>query len=306
MRQEFHRYLRGFYRETVSRTACEDSTRTQPYWLLFPGWLSHKYAGKAPNRISRGTLNDILWGQYCVFLAVRIKDDLFDGQTSASCLLGAADHFLAEACNVFSRHISNENRFWDMFSDNLKETSLAIIEVDAMQRRRRVSLTQMRDGHARVSSIFKIGTAAVCCLAESAGHMKHLSRGFDRLAVAGQILDDFQDIDEDFRQGRLNYAARFILGASRQAAVPREDALHHIAERLLYSDSAARLFAEVIGHVYMTSRILAPLKLPEVDDYINKYAQSLERTADAVGRERARRVLGLKPRRRVRNKSGTT
>lgn len=293
MRRVFHRYIRRFYRETDGRTDAEDTVRTQPYWLLFPAWLVRKYGEKRPNCIGEGKLNDILWGQYGVFLAVRIKDDLFDGQTSASSLLEAADHFLAEACKVFSQHIGDRNRFWEIFSDSLKETSQAIIEVDALERRRRVSLTQLRDGHARVSSVFKIGAAAVCCLAEHPEHMKHISDAFDHLAIAGQILDDFQDIDEDFRQGRLNYAARFILGSSRQTATRREDALHAIAERLLYSDSATRLFAEVIGHVHMTSRKLAPLRMPETDDYICQYAQSLERTADAIGRERARYIFRM-------------
>lgn len=305
MRQVFYRYIRRFYRETDRRVDSEDTVRTQPYWLLFPAWLVRKYAEKRPNCVGEKLLNDILWGQYCVFLAVRIKDDLFDGQTSASSLLGAADHFSAEACSVFSRHIGNRNRFWDMFSGHLKETSLAIIEVDAMQRRRRVSLTQLREGHARVSSIFKIGSAAVCCLAEHPEHMKHVSDAFDHLAVAGQILDDFQDIDEDYRQGRLNYAARFILGASRQTSLRREDALHAIAERLLYSDSAARLFAEVIGHVHVTSRKLAPLRLPETDDYICQYAESLERTADAIGRERARYIFGMNSAGDAKSKPGT-
>jgi len=234
---------------------------------------------------------------------VRIKDDLFDGQTSASSLLGAADHFLEEGCGIFSRHVPKGNCFWDFFSGYLKETSAAIIDVDAMQRRRRVSLTRMRDGHARVSSIFKIGSAAVCCLADHPNDLHHISEAFDRLAIAGQILDDFQDMDEDFRQGRLNYAARFILGAARQTAMRREDALHHIAERLLYSDSAARLFAEVIGHVHMTSRLLSPLRLPETEEYVTEYTRSLERTAEAVGRVRAHRILGLQWNNSAKSKS---
>ncbi len=293
MRREFRKYIRRFYRETRGRTGRDDPIRTQPYWLLFPVWLARKYAGPPSNRIAGSMLNDILWGQYCVFLSVRIKDDLYDGQTSASSLLGAADYFLTEAHNVFSRHIGNGDRFWDIFSGNLDETSQAIIEVDAMQRLRRVSLTRMRDGHARVSSIFKIGSAAVCCLTDHPDHMTHVAEACDRLAVAGQILDDFQDIEEDFRQGRLNYAARFILGAARQTAAWRENALHHIAERLLFTESAARLFAEVIGHVHMTSRLLAPLRLPETEVYVAEYARSLERTAEAVGRVRVDRIFGL-------------
>lgn len=293
MRREFRRYIRRFYRETRGRTGCDDPIRSQPYWLLFPVWLARKYARAPSDRIGKVALNDILWGQYCVFLSVRIKDDLYDGQTSASSLLGAADYFLTEAYNVFSRHIANGDRFWDMFSENLNETSQAIIEVDAMQRLRRVSLARMRDGHARVSSIFKIGSAAVCCLTDHPDHMTHVAEASDRLAIAGQILDDFQDMEEDFRQGRLNYAARFILGASRQTATWRDDALHHIAERLLYSDSAARLFAEVIGHVHMTSRLLAPLRLAETEEYVAEYTRSLEGTAEAVGRVRVDRIFGL-------------
>ncbi len=293
MRRDFRRYIRRFYRESRGQTECDDPIRSQPYWLLFPVWLARKYADAPSNRIGKGALNDILWGQYCVFLSVRIKDDLFDGQTSASSLLGAAEHFLNEASGVFSRCVGNGDRFWEMYAEHLRETSQAIIEVDAMQRLRRVSLRRMRDGHARVSSIFKIGSAAVCCLTDHPDHMTHVADAFDRLAIAGQILDDFQDIEEDFRQGRLNYAARFILGASRQTATWQEDALHHIAERLLFSDSAARLFAEVIGHVHMTTRLLAPLRLPETEEYVAEYARSLERTAAAVGRVRVHRIFGL-------------
>lgn len=293
MRRDFRRYIRRFYRESRGRAECDDPIRSQPYWLLFPVWLARKYADAPSNGIGEGALNDILWGQYSVFLSVRIKDDLFDGQTSASSLLEAADHFLAEAGRVYSRHIGEGDRFWEMYSEYLNETAQGIIDVDAMQRLRRVSLSRMRDGHARVSSIFKIGSAAVCCLTDHQDHMTHVGDACDRLAIAGQILDDFQDIEEDFRQGRLNYAARFILGTSRQTAAWREDALHQIAERLLFSESAARLFAEVIGHVHMTSRMLAPLRLPETEEYVTEYARSLERTAEAVGRVRVDRIFGL-------------
>ena len=163
--------------------------------------------------------------------------------------------------------------------------------MDAMQRRRRVSLRQMRIGHARVASIFKIGSAAVCHLAGRAREFSVVEAAADDLAVAGQIFDDFLDMAEDASRGHLNYAARFILGASVPADAGSEKVVNLIADRLIRSDRVGRLFDEIIGHAEAARHALAPLNLPEAEPYFSDYRRALEATAAALGRERASRMI---------------
>ena len=139
----------------------------------------------------------------------------------------------------------------------------------------------------RVGQVYSV--IAVCYLAGCARDFSLVEAAADELAIAGQIFDDFLDIDEDLGRGRLNYAARFILGSPARAGAKPEDAVTLIAQRLIYSDRAARLFDEVIGHVEAARHALAPLKLPEAGKYFSDYVRSLETTAAALGAERARR-----------------
>jgi len=305
MKCDFRAYIRRFQCDSGGRSMHPG--HTLPYWLLLPAWLTSAYNDARPTTktITGRTLNDVLWGQYCVFLSVRIQDDLFDRQTSFASLLFAGDQFLADACDVLFRHAGHSDRFRKIFIASLKETLRSIMEVDAMQRRTRVSLKALRTGHARVSSIFKIGSAAVCCLAERWRDFPKIAAACDELAVAGQTIDDFQDIDEDFRDKRLNYAARFLLGTSNPAAVGTKDTLHRIAERLLFSNRTDRLFTEIISHIQAAHEALAPLGLKETERYFDEYTRSLKRTASAVGRERVRRIFN-DDRGRLKNTSGTT
>ncbi len=302
---EFRRYIRRYCQESESAGRIIDDYRSLPYWHLFPVWLARKYNARTPGTIAGRVLDDILWGQYGVFLAMRIKDDLFDDREITSLLFFAADQFLADASAVFFRHLHHSNRFRDIFTGSINETVRAFMEVEAMLRRRRVSLRRLRDGHARVSSVFKIGSAAICHLAGRPRDFAPVSAAADNLAVAGQILDDFRDMNEDLDRGRLNYAARFIMGTSRPAAAGRDEAVGRIAERLLYSGRLARLFREVIRHVESARDVLGPLRLPKADRYFSDYVQAVRKMADEVARERSRRIFGISGATGVRSKPAT-
>lgn len=293
IRRDLQRYMRRLSRGTGGSGPCVNRSQSQPYWSLFPTWLAGKYNLKKADTISESVLDEILWAQHCVFLSLRIKDDLLDGQGITSLLFLAADQFLAEAGDILFRHLRQSKRFWDIYTGNLRETVQAFWEVDAMQQRRRVSLRQMRAGYARVSSIFKIGSAAICCLADRERDFSSVEEAADELAIAGQIFDDFRDIHEDLRRGRLNYAARFILGSSTQAGTDPANAVNLIGERLLYSGRVAGLFDEVIGHVETARRTLAPHKLPEAECYFSEYVKSLKTTAIALDHEQRRRTFGV-------------
>ncbi len=292
IRRELNRYIRRFYRE--GGRACDNvgDIHRQPYWFFLPTWLRKKYNQETSSKISKKVLDDILWAQYCVFLSIRIKDDMYDGEEIATPLFFAADQFLSEACDILFRHLNGVPRFWPIFTGSLKETITAFWEVDAMQQRGRVSLRRMRVGYARVSSIFKIGSAAICYLAGHGRDVSIVESASDELAIAGQILDDFHDMDEDMSRKRLNYAARFILGSTQPRGEGREDTLQLLAERLLYTDRVTRLFDEVIGHVQAAENSLIRLKLSGAEQYFPAYVESLEILRDKLREEQANRIFG--------------
>jgi hypothetical protein len=216
---------------------------------------------------------------------------LYDEQGITSKLFFAADLFLTEAFATFHKHLGQSPKFWDTCADSIQESILAFWEVDAMQKRQQVSFKEMRSGHARIASIFKIASAAVCYLAGRRHDYSIVETALDELAIAGQILDDFQDMDEDIKQGRLNYAARFILGSSAKTGAKSGDASSLVAERILYSDRVARLFEEIAEHVESSYSTVARLKIPEAAKYYSNYKQSIKKTADALDRERMRHIF---------------
>jgi hypothetical protein len=309
------RELRRYTQRTCNRIHRSDNqtgtASSKPYWLLLPSLLACGYNRRKRRTISRRTLDEILWAQYCLFLSLRIKDDLFDGQSISSMLFFAADQLLTEAAVVLFRHFDHSHGFWRTYSECLQETIEAFWEVDSMQRRRRVSFKQWRDAHARVCSVFKVGSAAVCHLADHRYDYWLLGEAADHLAIAGQALDDLWDMNEDIQQGRLNYAARFILGSNSRLAASDDEVTGLLATRLLHSNRVVRLIDEIRRRVLEAQRVLEPLGLPESDDYFSQYERSLIVLKDTLGRERVRQLfnstntvcLNNKARRRSRSSS---
>ena len=290
IKREMNSYLQRFYRTGGSKCADVGVAFRQPYWFLLPAWLRKMYNRNKARRIARNIFDDILWAQYCVFLSIRIKDDLFDGEMVTSPLFFASDQFMAEACGTLHRHLKRETGFWPFFTASIKGTINAFWMVDAMQQRRRISLKRMRSEYSRVSSIFKIGSAAICHLADRPADLSIVETASDELAVAGQILDDFQDMGEDLSRNRLNYAARFILGSSQALPADRKDTLQLLAECVLYTDRVTRLFDEAIEHVQAAERQLSRLKLSEAARYFPPYLESLEQARDKLAQEQFDRI----------------
>src|SRR5207244_2505089 len=88
----------SMYSEARRRPASgRRSARRDRYWTSLPVWLLKHPRFAAPRRGGHAFLEDILWGQYCLFLFVRIHDDLFDRQAQSPALLFMADGLLVES-----------------------------------------------------------------------------------------------------------------------------------------------------------------------------------------------------------------
>jgi len=292
IRAELRQYIKHHDGDSGGTGLSGKEVRNQPYWFLLPVWLAEKYNLEKRRIISKSALEDLLWAQFCVFLSLRIKDDLYDGQGITSRLFFAADQFLAESNEIFFRYQPDTKPFWSIYNGSIRKSVLAFWEVDEMQKRRGVSFREMRWGYARVASIFKIGAAAICYIAGHPQDFRTVEKAADRLAMAGQILDDFEDMNEDLEQGRLNYAARYIMG-SLKVNVDKEMKTLILADRVLHSNRINRLFGEIICYVQEARNALGPLKMDKAEKYFDEYIYRLETSRDALEKDRHRRLSGV-------------
>jgi hypothetical protein len=251
---------------------ADDARGAERFWTELPRWLTadRRFAGS--KHIDRRWLSDILWAQYCVFLFVRIHDDLFDGQARTPSLLFVADALLLESQRTLAKHFPH-GPFWPLFRKCLEATIHGIMEVDARQQRPGAMNERSLALYADVSAIFKIGSAAVCVRSGRMREFRRLSVFADEIAIAGQILDDVLDVQEDLARARYNFAANQLLAGD---GVTPHDRAARLAQSVLFDDGAGRLLDVAGKHLDRAAAAIAPLRLAPASEYVGTFRRSLD------------------------------
>jgi hypothetical protein len=235
-----------------------------PYWVLLPGWL-----GDAES------LEDILWAQYLLFLAVRVQDDLYDGQAAGSPLIYAANLLFVEADRTLDDRFAGDAAIRRVVRHSIETTTRAIVEVDARQRTPAGFGRDDLPAYARVAEVFKVGATAACMKLRRSGELTAVGRYCDALAIAGQILDDLSDVEEDLRDGRLNFASTVLLGEDG-ACDSLEKKLKKIGQGLLLEERTSLLMSEVRGQLDHAAAAAASLRLAQASDYVDDIRRRTE------------------------------
>lgn len=290
LRRDFGKYLHRARKAQATRTAVGARTQDPAYWLVLPGWLAHGGIGahKRPQRV----LGDVLWGQYCLYLAIRIKDDLFDQQARSKNLSIVADGFMAESRRAFEKYFEERSSFWSGYQRCIETTNAAIRQIDALQRADTTSASQLLREYAKQSAVFKVGSLAVCTMSGSGEIFARISSFADHMAIASQIIDDLQDITEDLKQKRLNYAARVVLQNAKTVPQGASTILKRIAGGFLYGDGLQTIFGEVRSRLRLAGEALGSLRLPESSAYLSSYNAVLNVLEQHLHRERVQWVFG--------------
>ena len=63
-----------YFRSSEARFAGP-AARRDPFWLELPRWLARSPRFRRTRRVDSRFLSDVTWGQYCLFLYARIRDD---------------------------------------------------------------------------------------------------------------------------------------------------------------------------------------------------------------------------------------
>jgi hypothetical protein len=269
------------------------SEHKQPYWLLLPRWLASAYGNDAGSKaLHRRFVEDILWGQYCLFLCVKIHDDLYDRHTNRLSLLFAGDEFLLEAYRIFCLHFGTSSFFWDFFYSSLGETLRAIVALNSLQLGGNAGRADVLRHYKKEYSLCKIGTYAVCLQAKRRKDFSRVAAFSDEMAIVGQVLDDLQDMKKDIEDGRLNYAASFLFHYGTNRKRRSRQRVRRISRNLLVTDASTKLFRELRGRVGRAEDLIRPLKLPDASRYLESYRRSLNNMEAHLHRQRVRHIFG--------------
>jgi hypothetical protein len=257
-----------------------------PYWTMLPLALAGR---KRRRRPAPRFVRDVLWAQFCLFLFVRIQDDLFDGQAAEKGLIYVADQFLIEAERTFGRHFARSHRFWGLLHDALETSTRAILRVDQLQQEGSARPPELLEAYAQVAEIFKVGTAAVCLKQRRPRDLVALSRFADEMAMAGQIIDDLEDVEEDLRRCRFNYVAKRLLAG--HSAEPAQ-AVQRVAREIMLGEGALRILSEAECHVERASTALGGVDCAAARAEVACSLRALARLKTVFHRRSVEVVLG--------------
>lgn len=292
IQRDIRQYL-GLARKKFGADVRLHGRRTdQPYWILLPFWLKEKLGRR--NGVFRGKhfMDDILWGQYCLFVFIRIQDDLFDKHTERPPLIYASDLFLFEAERVFSKYFHKASAFWNIYRSCIVETILAIASGDSMERKPVRNRERLLSAHGRTSTICNVAPAALCLKAGRIRDFKRVSVFATEMMKTGAIVDDLQDLEEDLERGRFNYAASFFLHGIRMKKSGKKIVRRQIVRNVLLSDGLTRLFQEINRHMELAERSIKPIAVPAANKYLQSYRRSIAIMENDIHRWRVRTIFG--------------
>jgi len=238
---------------------------SHPYWIAIPVVLARRWSDALATSGPRRTfLHDVLWAQYCLYISVRITDDIFDGQVRDPQMEPLAGRFHREADEAFARHFSERAEFWTHFRAHYLTSLKGIKGVDTLQRGEALAPRAILRGFANTSSIFKIGATAVCLASGRNSALPIIGSIADELAIGTQIVDDVRDMAEDLKRGRFNYAARMLLKGNLLRNANTKRVLGEVLEKLISPGPMEDVIKEAVRHIRCAHSLAIRLGFPEL------------------------------------------
>jgi hypothetical protein len=117
--------------------------------------------------------------------------------------------------------------------------------------------------------------------------LQRMERLWNEMAIAGQMLDDFEDLDEDWRADRFNSVARIMLGKDLPALARKGRALAAVKQSLA-AGGTDRIAQMVLERIDRAEEALKPIggKSPYAE--LRRYRRSVERMRQIMHRESVR------------------
>jgi hypothetical protein len=260
---EYDRLLRAKSRRPPTEWG---QSGAEPYWKEIPRWLTERQ-GDWPGSVSPEFLDTVLWGQTCLFYAIRLQDDLLDGHLSRSSIALAPLLFLTEAHRTFSSVFDRNAGFWEHYRKALETTVGGIARVAHMQRDSSARADELLQAYGCVDAIFSVGSSAICDRMGRAGMIPRVDGFVCEMGKVLLTLDDVEDIEEDLADGRLTYPARVLLMREIESGADIRP-LARIWRTHALAGGFDAIKEVLLGCLRRANDSIAPLKLQPVTDLI--------------------------------------
>jgi hypothetical protein len=283
-------YLRRYRALLAQWRAAYDPLRMLPHWIALPVLYAEctrcAYTYERRGRVLRG----LLWGQFCMFLAVRLLDDLADGQAADAALAAAARDCMAEADRAFAASLGDDGRARARAA--LAGSLRAIPRTVALQTLARPPLGALLRTYRQVNALFKPVPHFLALRNGEPAHARALAPCYDELAIGLQLLDDLEDLRGDFRAGRRNAVIAAVNDDYPEFRIPETDP----ALPLLPHDTVSRIVARARACFDKAAAATRPLAIPAVTRFVRSYTASLEQAErNATRRVRSVRITAPLP-----------
>lgn len=221
------------------------SIEGSPDWISLPIGLDQDWAVERGKPLPSGVLAEVLWGQYALFLCIRLQDDLLDGAREDLHLILVADHFLLESLQAFQGLPALGHTFWAFYRECVRQTINGDLEVERLEREPGLFTGAHLGLHARVSAILKVGAAAVGRLHGHEEDVAWLSRFQDHMAVFNQITDDLDDLVPDLMRSRFTWVANTLLAADPGESMTTDERVRRIGEGFMRPERGQVIVSEL-------------------------------------------------------------
>ena len=240
---------------------------------LLPFWF------KEPCNLTVMDCRQMSKGNIFLMLYFFIQDDLMDQRTpSASSTLPLANLLYIEFLNIYRSYFPGKDPFWKYFNRYISEWADSVSNESTQD--------YFRDEQVKIAhkaSPLKLSSTAALLLAGKDSLIPHSEELLDYVLLTLQMLDDYEDWEEDLEEGNYNC----LLSLARQTWFNNKDHLtRDDIKDFIYSKRGLEHYAD-LAQSYHNRLLNHNLKIPHLLDFNLLLATNLKKIVSAIEAEKA-------------------
>lgn len=236
-------------------------------------------------------LQDSLWAQYCIFMHIRIKDDVIDLDTDDKDLILISDLFRIECEETLAKYFDHNNNLWSTYYQLLKETTTAMYKKENIEKQKIPSTIEILKQNGLESSILNIGTAAICFMYGKTKEFLTIKQCVSYLVISSQIINDLNDFKKDLKRGNKNYVAARLMEFQNFKGDSTDEILEQITNYSFNSKQIEMIINDAFNYITKAELEAAPLNLIDLENIIDEFKIYINSIKESFVQKRAEKFL---------------
>lgn len=268
LKYDFEDYLNK--KKQTGTSSAVMALSKEPIWIKLLSVL-HNHFCTQKNSSEFDFTQQIICGQAWLVMAFRIKDDLFDDEIKTSNLSIVADLFYTEFYKIFLNNDKLRNSFWNICFYSIQSSIYAAFNIDELQKNLATNPDKVLTKYFDLSQLFNIGIIAFFEHFNLTKNRSEITELQIILLVISQILDDIEDIIQDYKKGRYNFALLEIINTDDKNDNINSTLTYNDLNRLCLKHGFKNIFKKIylliIKAQYLAKRINIYSLMELVDDF---------------------------------------